>query len=110
MSKPIPHIIARRARDIIADKKNWCIHATSRTKYGREISYTNAQADKFCAIGAIYRAAFEIAGEDQHLNLARIVDAEVEKSAGKWLPDINDEEGHKAILKVFDAYLEKVNA
>ena len=58
MSKPLVHQIAERARGLIADPRKWTQYAIARTGNNRHCEPTDAKATRFCAYGAILRAAF----------------------------------------------------
>ena len=64
MSKPLVHQIAERARGFIADPRKWTQYAIARTGNNRHCEPTDAKAVRFCAYGAILRAAYDIAGSD----------------------------------------------
>lgn len=95
--------ILRRAREIISDPAKWTQGAFARDSQGSMIPPNHTAACSWCAIGALSRAAFELkappgfgAGALDMLGALRP------------LNDINDEEGHAAVLDLFDKALEEI--
>jgi hypothetical protein len=64
MSKPLVHQVAERARGLIADPRSWTQFAIARTGNHRHCEPTDAKAVRFCAYGAILRAAYDVAGSE----------------------------------------------
>jgi hypothetical protein len=64
MSKPLVHQVADRARGLIADPRSWTQFAIARTGNNRHCEPADARAVRFCAYGAILRAAYEVAGDE----------------------------------------------
>jgi hypothetical protein len=114
MSKPLVHQVAQRARGLLADPRNWTQYAIARTGNNRHCEPTDAKATRFCAYGAILRAAYDVAGtDDQAQRLADqtamlIMGRDSPYAAFEELIAIND--GHrasarKAVLDLFDRAL-----
>src|SRR5262245_36854552 len=117
MSKPLVQQVTERARALVADPRSWTQYAIARTGNNRHCEPTDAKAARFCAYGAILRAAYDISGShDQAQRLADqaamlIMGGDSPYTAFEELIAIND--GHrgsarKAVLEVFDKAL--VNA
>jgi hypothetical protein len=111
MSKPLVHQIAERAREIIADPRKWTQYAIARTGNNRHCEPTDAKAVRFCAYGAILRAAYDIAGsDDQAQRLADqaamfIMGRDSPYTAFEEMIAINDGQrsgARKAVLDLFD--------
>jgi hypothetical protein len=114
MSKPLVQQVTERARGLIADPRSWTQFAIARTGNNRHCEPTEAKAMRFCAYGAILRAAHDVAGsEDQAQRLADqtamlIMCRDSPYTAFEELIAIND--GHrtsarKAVLELFDRAL-----
>ena len=117
MSKPLVHQIAERARGFITDPRKWTQYAIARTGNNRHCEPTDAKATRFCAYGAILRAAYDIAGsDDQAQRLADqtamlIMERDSPYSAFEELIAINDGQrsaARKTLIALFDRALEKV--
>ncbi len=117
MSKPLVQQVAERARGLIADPRSWTQYAIARSGNNRHCEPTDAKAARYCAYGAILKAACDIAGTgDQAQRLADqaamlIMGRDSPYTAFEELIAIND--GHrgsarKAVLDLFDKALVKV--
>ena len=112
MSKPLAYQVIMRAREIIADKRNWTQGTQAADKNGRPTRPHDERAARFCATGALNRAGFQLTGD---LAQARLL---TEATCATLCPIIindacdpldavqmiNDKHrtGHAAILKLFD--------
>ncbi len=70
MSKPLVLQVAERARALINDPRTWTQDAMARTRSNRHCGPTDASAVRYCAYGAILRAANDVGGDhdrSQHL-------------------------------------------
>ena len=63
MANLLQHQIIKRALEIISDETKWTRGAMARNAFGHSCSAWDQEAVRFCAVGAIYRAAFEMLGE-----------------------------------------------
>ena len=117
MSKPLVHQVAERARGLIADPRSWTQFAIARTGNNRHCEPTDARAARFCAYGAILRAAYDVAAaDDQAQRLADqaamlIMERDSPYSAFEELIAINDGQrasARKTVLELFDRALVKV--
>ena len=96
--------IVKRARDRIADPANWCHGANARTADGSVCKVTDPRAHSFCGFGALeveYRAA---GSEFPHICSADEL-ADQLAFGGRALSTVNDEDGHAAVLALFDSVL-----
>lgn len=114
MSKPLVHQITERARGFIADQRKWTQYAIARTGNNRHCEPTDAKAVRFCAYGAILRAAYDIAGnDDQAQRLADqaamfIMERDSPYAAFEEMIAINDGQrsgARKAIIDMFEKAL-----
>ena len=117
MSKPLVTQVVERARALLGDSGGWTQHAISRRGNNRQCEPTDAGAVRFCAYGAILRAAHDLAcDDDQAQRLADrtamfIVGHDTPYSAFEHLIAINDgprPTSRKAILELFDEALVRV--
>jgi hypothetical protein len=101
MSKPISVRIAERARDIIADQEHWCRGSFARGKGGVSVTVQDGSARRYCAMGALILAAFELTGDiGQARELAYSVASKISGTGS--LVVVNDHQGHAAVLALFD--------
>jgi hypothetical protein len=115
MSKPLVLQVAERARGLIEDSRSWTQFAIARTGNNRHCEPTDAKAARFCAYGAILKAAYDTAGsDDQAQRLADqtampIMGRDSPYSAFEELIAINDGQratARKALLALFDRALQ----
>jgi hypothetical protein len=103
MAKSLQHQIIGRALEILSDEKHWTRVVVARTADGDPCACLDPLAARFCAIGALYRAAgdllageaFPIVFKTQKFVLA------ANDAASDSLPRINDVQGHECILAMF---------
>ena len=97
------------ARALIADPAHWTSDTLARTANGHHVDWYDRSATKWCAMGAIYRAAYDLVGD---LKEATRIGNEVALSLcpRRWLlgalPALNDARGHTAVLARFDKALQ----
>ena len=106
MSKPLQHQIIARALEIISDELRWTRGAMARTADGSSCDCLDLLAERFCAIGALQRAAAELLGNKifaHVLEVEEFVLAANKSTLG--LPSINDVEGRDAIIAMFEVAL-----
>ena len=108
MAKPLQHQILVRALEIVSHEKTWARGAIARTAGGHACPYWDAKAVRFCAVGAILRAAFELVGGYPDTALVESAECHVlaandMKTSG--LPCINDSEGREAVVAMFKVAL-----
>ena len=90
------------AADIISDESRWCVGARARNADGRLVEIESDEAVKFCAIGAVYKAA---AGD---IKLGRrALDAVQRYFISNFctitLVEVNDAYGRESAIKVLRA-------
>jgi hypothetical protein len=111
MARTLQRQIVSRARAIIADEVNWTSKALARDSSGRLCEWDDARATKFCALGALVRAASEMIADDYvahsfAMEAARQV-LEASSLTGACLPMLNDSEGHGSVVAMFDRALDR---
>jgi hypothetical protein len=91
--------VLERARDLLADEHHWCKRAFARTWFGPPVRVRSGMARRYCALGAVMRAGYELR--------LRIEDACValEVQTGRDLQHWNDEPArtHAEVIAVFDS-------
>jgi hypothetical protein len=110
MSRPLHHQVVTRARQIITDSAHWQQGELASQRDYTPTDPTDGDAYRYCAVGAIRRAAFETAPGHQHLsshvqvaleNFIHNHHPEFEDS----LEDFNDGVEHTTVLALFDRFL-----
>lgn len=113
MSPNLQHQILRKARGLLKDKRKWTRYGSARTGNGAICPPYAPEAVKFCAYGAIARAALEVTGDRQQARqLARSVEGLLVGVARaphpqKRLSDVNDHKGYAAVIRLFDAAVDE---
>jgi hypothetical protein len=108
MAKLLQHQIIERALEIISDESKWTRGAMARNKLGHSCSAWDHEAVRFCAIGAIYRAAFDMLGETLDSAVVEITEACIVAANGlehSSIPSVNDHEGRDAVVAMFQKAL-----
>jgi len=110
MSKSLHHPVVMLAREIIAEPECWLRGELARTADNRAIDPIDAQAAGFCAVGALRRAAHQIA--PGHATLADSVQVSLEEyvyrqhpGLDETLEGLNDEGDHALVMRIFDGFL-----
>src|SRR4029453_6031593 len=101
MARPLQIQIVERARVLIADGQHWCRGDLARDINGEEVSPTAASAVRWCALGAVIAAAYELthdlkAAHDLALKALR------PKYGTATLVGVNDMRGHPDVLALLD--------
>jgi hypothetical protein len=101
LSKPLKVQIVERARALIADEQHWCRRHLAEDGNGVSVSPTSTSAVKWCGLGAVIAAAYQLTHE---LDAAHQLGHEVlaPRYRAATLMQINDTSGHAAVLALFD--------
>ena len=107
MSKPLHHQIVARALEIISDEEHWTRASVARTADGTQCACFDPRAARFCAIGALNRAARELVGavEVEHGYVAERFVLAANGRHHDSLSRINDTDGHEVIVAMFEVAL-----
>ena len=107
MSKPLQHQIIARALEIISDEEHWTRGFVARSADGRLCSCCDPRAERFCAVGALNRAAHELVkvGRAEHAYAAEGFVLAANGRHHDSLPLINDIDGHEVIVAMFKVAL-----
>jgi hypothetical protein len=116
MAKPLIDTVLLNARTIVADRRLRLLGTEAVTADGRECDACDDDAQRFCAVGALIRAAY-VATRDQEqahrlgwrvagliadaANLRRVDEDE----PGWSLAMLNDRRGQAAVLRAIDALI-----
>jgi hypothetical protein len=106
MAKALQHQIISRALEIISHESKWTRGSMARLVDGKPCASLNPRAVRFCAVGALYRAAGELltgngfyhASEAEHEVLAA-------NNELRGLASINDNDGREAVIAMFKVAL-----
>ena len=109
MAQTLQHQIVARALSLIADERNWTTCALARDQGGKPCAYASREAIKFCAVGALMRAALDLFGNGIHaravaIDMAKRI-SEANGHAKASLACINDSRGHAAMVSMFERAL-----
>ena len=101
MSKPLKIQIVELARALIPDEQHWCSHHLAQDKYGIAVSPTSPRAVRWCALGAVIAAAYQLTHD---FDTAHKLGHEVLAPIGGLvtLMHVNDIRGYSAVLELFD--------
>lgn len=91
--------VLRRALEIISDPVKWTQGTFARDQYGNSVAPDSPEACRWCALGAIDRAAKDIGVAEGVSSGSR---DRLVVAAGGPIPPINDTDGHAVILAAFD--------
>ena len=107
MATTVQKQVLIKARALIADRNHWTRSFFACTEAGQPVAWYASSAAKWCAMGAIYRAAYDLAGDRDEA--ARIGTKVAKSISPLWLCSglmmMNDARGHAAILASFDKAL-----
>ena len=109
MSMALHHQIITDARALIAAEHRWIQIARAITRGRDRIEAHHPRAKRFCAVGALECAAFNLTGDVARAQLLARAACEclcpAAMDAVFELEHINDRHGHAAVHSVFDDYL-----
>ncbi len=109
MTNSLEKQIIARALEIISAQEHWTRVTWARTSKGQPCTWADPTAVKFCAVGALNRAAIEVV---KGWGCSRAIEAEelimvANDRVGEGLPKINDDEGHEVVVAMFRTALER---
>ena len=112
MAKTLQHQIIEGALHLIAEEEHWTRCSMARNSEGDPCSVWDPAAVRFCAVGALWRAAFELTGNLDVFPVVERTALQVVASNGRAdsLQTLNDIEGHAAVLQMFRNALAGGNA
>lgn len=97
--------VLQKARDLIADESRWTHGYFARDEQGYDVEPNEPSACKWCALGAVYHV---LGSSEEEAWEAPAIKA---LHASNRIPaEVNDLEGHDAVLDMFDAAIAKAAA
>jgi hypothetical protein len=101
VSRPFKVQIIERGRALIADEEHWCRRHFAEDANGFPVSATSASAIKWCGLGAVIAAAYQLT---HNTDAAYQVGYQIlrPRYGSATLIHTNDERGHAAVLALFD--------
>jgi len=96
--------VLSRARTLIADERRWCKRAYAVGPMGISVSPQSAFARRYCALGAIRRAGWELG------LLVEDAGSVLEWQTRIPVPDWNDTRTHPEVIAKFDAAIAALEA
>jgi hypothetical protein len=113
MSETFLTRIIREARNLIADPDGWIEGQLAMTATGENCDPWDPEAARFCAYGALIKAAYGISNDsDTAMQFAQSATVAMFGPGGSdpgQLYEVNDDEGREAVLQLFDETLKAVN-
>ena len=108
MAKTLQHQIIEGALDILSEERHWTRCSMARNSEGHPCSVWDPAAVRFCAVGALWRAAFELMDTLNSFELVETIAKRVVDINGRTdcLQMHNDLEGHAAIVRMLQVALE----
>jgi hypothetical protein len=105
MTQPLDVQIARRARQLLSDQRHFCTFAVARTHDQRPCSPLSPSAARWCARGALVKAAFEFVGDTkQAWALGQACEGKIFPG---FAPRFNDKRGHRAVVEKLTIFLDR---
>jgi len=107
MSNELEKQIIGRALNLILEQEHWTRGALARSSNDRPCTWSDPAAARFCAVGALNRAAMEAVkgwGCSRAMQAQELIIAANNRS-GDELIEINDNEGHSTVIAMFRAAL-----
>jgi hypothetical protein len=101
MSRPLKVQIVERACALIADEEHWCRRHFAGDASGFPVSPTSATAIKWCGLGAVIAAAYQLT-HDADAAYRVGYQALRPQYGSASLIQVNDTRGHAAVLALFD--------
>jgi hypothetical protein len=108
MTTTVQKQVLINARTLIADPAHWTSCTLARTADDHVVDWSDRSATKWCAQGAIYRAAYDLIGDRKEaMRIGNEVAKDIYRPRSRFdfLANINDSQGHAAVLAVFDKAL-----
>lgn len=89
------------ARNLIRNPGNWCKASFAQDEYGDDVSYSDPEAAKFCAMGSLAKVLGP-EGEEEHYAIAKFMRGII----GKPVVCVNDYGSHAEVMKAFEKCIE----
>jgi hypothetical protein len=117
MAKPLFHHVVGRALAYVGDRSCWTRYTLALTGNNRDCEPTDPKAARFCAFGALVRAAHDMTGDARRAERLAgraamwITDKDTPGKAYAAIYGINDgprQTSHRAIVQLLERSLERV--
>ena len=107
MTKTLQHQIIEGALHLLSEEEHWTRCSLARNSEGEPCSVWDPEAVRFCAVGAMWRTAYELTGNLEDFPLVEATAKHVVLSNGRTdcLQTLNDLEGHAAVVQMFQVAL-----
>jgi hypothetical protein len=107
MAKTLQHQIIEGALHLLSDEEHWTRCSMARDAAGYPCSVWDPAAVRFCALGAMWRAAYELTGNQEVFPLVDDIAQQVIAKNGRadTLQMLNDLEGHAAVVQMLQTAL-----
>ena len=105
MTTTVQKQVLINARALIADPAHWTSCTIARTADDHAVDCFVSSATKWCAQGAIYRAAYNLVSDQKEAMRIGNEVASIHWPNRRILPATNDARGHAAVLELFDKAL-----
>lgn len=92
----------RQAYELIKDENRWTQGASGRDQYNRFVGSLDPAAVKWCAAGAVTKCFATIHGDRLNRIAKELFPQYAELDGYDAILRVNDEQGHEAILSVFE--------
>lgn len=96
------------ARALIATRRTWTRDAAARDREGRRVRAMNAEAVRFCALGALVRidGRFEDRAEELLDLASKELFGEPDVVAVNDDPNVSERTSHQRVLRIYDRAIE----
>jgi hypothetical protein len=107
MAKTLRHQIIEGALHLLSEEEHWTRCSMARNSAGDPCSVWDPAAVRFCALGAMWRAAYALTGNPEVFPLVDGIAKQVIASNGRGdtLQMLNDLEGHAAVVQMLQTAL-----
>jgi hypothetical protein len=107
MAKTLQRQIIEGALHLLSDEEHWTRCSMARDIAGYPCSVWDPAAVRFCALGAMWRAAYELTGNLEVFPLVDDIAMKVIARNGRAdsLQTLNDLEGHAAVVQMLQTAL-----
>ncbi len=105
MATTLKRQVLINARALICDPEHWTMWMLAATESGQPVAWHDRAARRWCAVGAIHRAAFDLVGnKEQAVCIASDVIESIYPHAWvrRSLPALNDSQGHAAVIDLLE--------
>jgi len=107
VAKTLQHQVIEEALHLIAEEEHWTRCSMARNREGDPCSVWDPAAVRFCAVGALWRAANELTGTLEAFELVETIAKQVVdiNSRTDCLQTCNDVEGHATVVGMLQVAL-----